>query len=476
MKLTRIIALFSMLTALLAVSYFVKQGRQLEPVNQSLMVSPAMSHDQSISESDFQAAEKPTLETPSNLHETIPDAVRSVWTAYQLGDYLRALQSAKKLLESGELEGSNRNWIQRQIPIISVTLAWQYIQTSRCQEAMQILDGLISPNLGNQQSISVETKLIAEKGAAICFFKAHRYVEAEQFARNFARQHPGDADIVYVLSQSLEANLKFDEARALVQSFLNARPDLEESEREQWQARLQSLQAKKTEAATQSELVSQHVQLFFRSDQHGNFADQAIEILESSIEEFHAFFGLPIPNERLRVHLYTPNSFHSIAHGPTWAQGIYDGHIRIPIQSRHSDDGEEFSRVLRHELVHALLSFAGQKRNIPSWFNEGLAIFLECRQGCRDIQKPNLYESRFLSLQEFEESFLTLSQRQAQLAYNQSLYLIQSLVEKHGIHVIHSLMENLPEAGPLNSNTILQSIEMDFSSLHALASQRWQNP
>jgi hypothetical protein len=82
----------------------------------------------------------------------------------------------------------------------------------------------------------------------------------------------------------------------------------------------------------------------------------------------------------MKVVLHTEKKFSGPAGVPNWADTLFDhtsGSIHLPIQSA-LDDLALFSRVVRHQFVHAL--FHEQAKNgstsPPTWLVEGLAIHL----------------------------------------------------------------------------------------------------
>jgi hypothetical protein len=76
------------------------------------------------------------------------------------------------------------------------------------------------------------------------------------------------------------------------------------------------------------------------------------------------------PRENMVVTLYTQKQFFNITEVPSWAGGLNDGKLRIPIQGVTSMT-PELQRVLKHELTHSFVRFMVGDR-CPSWLNQGL--------------------------------------------------------------------------------------------------------
>lgn len=81
------------------------------------------------------------------------------------------------------------------------------------------------------------------------------------------------------------------------------------------------------------------------------------------------------PSETIPVILYTNRQFQDITRAPAWADGQYDGRIRVAVGGALRTPAA-LDRVVTHELVHAVVASAAP-RNVPAWINEGLASHLE---------------------------------------------------------------------------------------------------
>src|SRR3954471_23508606 len=81
------------------------------------------------------------------------------------------------------------------------------------------------------------------------------------------------------------------------------------------------------------------------------------------------------PAETLTVVLYTNKQFEDVTRAPAWADGEFDGRIRLAVGGAMRTPAA-LDRVVRHELVHAVIEHVAP-RNVPTWVNEGLASVLE---------------------------------------------------------------------------------------------------
>lgn len=74
------------------------------------------------------------------------------------------------------------------------------------------------------------------------------------------------------------------------------------------------------------------------------------------------------------------DAFREATKAPSWAGGLYDGAVRIPIEPR-ADLGVAMP-TLRHEVMHAQLHAAAGC--MPVWFNEGAAMYFAGAAPVRD--------------------------------------------------------------------------------------------
>ena len=87
-------------------------------------------------------------------------------------------------------------------------------------------------------------------------------------------------------------------------------------------------------------------------------------------------------------------------------------------------------RVVRHELVHAVIEHAAP-RNVPAWVNEGLASILESND--RTWVKLVLDRtSEIFPLEDLSDGFGHLNGRDALVAYAESAIAAQILTERLG--------------------------------------------
>ena len=196
--------------------------------------------------------------------------------------------------------------------------------------------------------------------------------------------------------------------------------------------------------------------------------------LDNSLDTLVSKYGFEYPSSSIDINVYSSNNFKKMHNGPSWAGAVYDGKIRLPIDSsRRNISNKSLERILRHELTHALLSNQSSSKRLPSWFNEGLAQYLECEGSCGS-NISNISRTRFLNPDILNNSFMNLDKTTASLAYSQSLHLIKVLVEIKGRGALSQLIESISSTS-INSDDLLAPIGIKFEQLYQRAEKSWNS-
>ena len=145
----------------------------------------------------------------------------------------------------------------------------------------------------------------------------------------------------------------------------------------------------------------------------------------------------------MKVVLHTEKKFSGPAGVSNWADTLFDhtsGSIHLPTQGA-LDDLALFSRVVRHQFVHAL--FHEQAKNgstsPPTWLVEGLAIHLT------EDPWPDMEESRqkshpFMPLPSLHGSWARLPSASLSTTYLTASAATQHLLDRYSMTTVHQLM------------------------------------
>jgi tetratricopeptide (TPR) repeat protein len=191
-------------------------------------------------------------------------------------------------------------------------------------------------------------------------------------------------------------------------------------------------------------------------------AAHATEILNAAFWRIAATLGVH-PADSVVVMLYTERQFRDITKAPDWADGVYDGRIRIPAAGA-GGALPSFERVLIHELAHAMIANAAP-RGVPAWLHEGLAQYLEGEdpQAARGRLKA-MGSGRMIPLSRLEGSFSRLGAAQAVVAYDQSLVAVDVIMQRPAFNW-SSLFRALAEHD--GTAQIFDSFALSYSDLEA---------
>ena len=193
-------------------------------------------------------------------------------------------------------------------------------------------------------------------------------------------------------------------------------------------------------------------------------------MLEYAYEEIPQKFG-HVPARPIKVVLHTGQKFSGQGGVPDWADRLFDhrsGSIHLPTQGA-LDDLALFSRVARHQFVHAL--FHEQAKNgsasPPTWLVEGLAIQLT------EDPWPDMEESReqnppLLSLPSLHGSWAQLPTNSVSTAYLTASVATQHLIERYSMYTVRQLMNVL-----MTGQTIEAAMQQKLSISYEQFQLQW---
>ncbi len=143
---------------------------------------------------------------------------------------------------------------------------------------------------------------------------------------------------------------------------------------------------------------------------------------------------------------------------PAWADAIYDGQIRVPLD--HLDNG--LQPILRHELTHAFFAEASKGR-VPLWYNEGMA---QRMQGLTLDNLPDAAGMSWLDSLPQRRNFLDLDEARARLAYRYSLRLACELWQQRGSAAMRDYLADLADGVP-DSSAFRDAFGSSYAALSA---------
>jgi len=138
------------------------------------------------------------------------------------------------------------------------------------------------------------------------------------------------------------------------------------------------------------------------------------------------------PKEKITVLFLEKNQFMYTTNTMHWVAGLYDGKIRIPLNT----DDKTMARVISHEYIHAVIHhLAGNK--VPLWFNEGSAERFSHETYDYKLFKSFMLDNKYIRLNNLDGALKsTADVKQIRLAYEESMLIVDFILYKYGMDKI----------------------------------------
>jgi tetratricopeptide (TPR) repeat protein len=201
---------------------------------------------------------------------------------------------------------------------------------------------------------------------------------------------------------------------------------------------------------TFDELRYERFRVLFEGHAEQSLAIRATEVFNTAFFRIANQLGEYPPNTIVAV-LYTEQQFRDVTRAPAWANGQYDGRIRMPVAGA-SQQPELFERVLTHELAHAVVAGIAPT-GVPAWLNEGLAQYFDGTDADA-AQRRMKALGRSIPLKRLEGSFGRLNGADAQVAYDESLLAVNVMAERPAFgwtRLLHQLADGQSFAEAIES-------------------------
>jgi tetratricopeptide (TPR) repeat protein len=343
---------------------------------------------------------------------------------YATGQLSEALAKFAQAMAQDDANGPAR----RNLAFTKAQLAWRHLEAGERGEALRTFeeaDGIQPGEAGILLGLGVTNHALGRDAQARALLHRALDVDANQVIA-----HKLLGELAYRGDDLSEAAARFETALRLDPSDSAVRERLERVRHEA-----------QTRGAFQK-LEGRHFTVKFEDRRNTELARDVLGKLEAAHQDLERWLGR-FPHEKVPVILHHEPEFRDDAVAPAWAQGGFDGRIRIPLGGAFRQ-GTGLQAVIRHESMHALVH-ARTRGHVPTWLTEGLAIAFEGRdtQGERDLLRR---AGHAIPLTELHGSFLTLSPSQVSLAYAESFAAVEYLLNRHGVQAVRSLLERLGDS------------------------------
>lgn len=412
------------------------------------------------------AERAPTLALPEAEGFEPPEVARMklIFARFATGDFVGALKLADDNTLLDTATPAFHAWLMTQMPVLLTTAGWSRLKLGDCEEATTFL----------RRSESMKRSIETAKGLAVCYYKQKNLGGGREEFAWYLERTPDDAEMQVLFADVLESEGAYDEAVRHLEKAAEAPAD--KIDQTAVKQRLQSMKARARENIFQQVETSKNFRLLYRAGEHEDLVTFALQTLEDALDEYIENYAMKAPQAKVEVILYPEGDFKNIVvGGPEWAEGLFDGRLRIPIRAEtlETKNYRVLREVLRHELVHALFSLASDARQLPPWFDEGMAQRLSCAApGCAPFQFPAT-PGVFLTSQSFFTPYTSFDAVRAGRAYKQSLYMIFALERLHGDDALRQLAGNVGVATDTSSDGVLKPLGIPFETLQKRAADLW---
>ena len=185
----------------------------------------------------------------------------------------------------------------------------------------------------------------------------------------------------------------------------------------------------------------------FDKENEDSHIDEVRRILSDAFYEIGSYFGY-YPEHKIVVIFYSAEDFKKIRKVPDWTSGLYDGKIRIPY-SRKLKNRKLLKRLIRHEYTHVIIH-ALAKGNCATWFNEGLAKYMEYldteSNWSMPILRKNYKRNTLMHIGDLEKEFVKIKNiEKVSLAYAQSYSMVEFIINDYGFYKIKEMLKKFAE-------------------------------
>jgi peptidase MA superfamily protein len=172
------------------------------------------------------------------------------------------------------------------------------------------------------------------------------------------------------------------------------------------------------------------------------------------------------PVEKIVVVVYAERDFQASTQAPAWADGLFDGRVRVPARGITGVTAGLLS-VLKHEMTHSFVHFRA-KGHAPTWLQEGLAQVEEGKTSAPFASAlADAYATRgTFQLRGLEGGFTGFSASQARGGYAIALAAAEMLKDTRGFGALSHLLDRLGEGSPVE-DAMRETLRADYARLES---------
>jgi hypothetical protein len=211
---------------------------------------------------------------------------------------------------------------------------------------------------------------------------------------------------------------------------------------------------------------------FFFSEQDRALVESLAEEADTIADEVISYIGVGV-EKPIEVLIATGDEFKRVQPHPSdlpeWVSGVaYHQLSLIVLKSPRSLRGKEYNlkKTFTHEVSHVILGAAfSNGKPIPRWLNEGIAMYLSREWNFNRISTMTqaVLTDSLLPLSEITYTF-PRGEKEGELAYCQSFYLVSFLIATYGKEHFHRLVQSLSQEKVVE-DIVLKVYGMNLSQL-----------
>jgi len=155
--------------------------------------------------------------------------------------------------------------------------------------------------------------------------------------------------------------------------------------------------------------------------------------------------------EHLHLHFLPPEEFATKTGLHNGSKALYnDGHIFLSTPASYPSNHRQLEGSLRHELSHSFVAKLSDHK-CPAWMDEGLAQYFEgvsIRKTTKKLRGWLNEKNQLIPFSMLNSNLTLLPPSFVAVAYEQSLYATQSLINKKGFSAIRNYLRHLTDHVP----------------------------
>lgn len=265
-------------------------------------------------------------------------------------------------------------------------------------------------------------------GRGACYFTLARYDDAEEAFDRVLQLQPDHFMAHRMLGEIYYLANNLEDAREHWEAALKIKPEDAYTKK-----RMEGLKNFDKVAGNLETEMDMIFSVSFDGTEKPELRDLVLGMLEKISTDVGQELGL-YPKRQIPVILLTDQAFFDITGSPEWAGGVYEGHIKVPVDKY---DSKLLRIVLAHEYVHAVIADRLSFR-CPWWLNEGLAQYLSRdlsgNKKKRDLAARLIKEGEIPPLENLPGNLLKEGDGQTVLlAYSLALSAVRYFVDEFGI-------------------------------------------